>query len=75
MFNFQTTNSATDIVRDCHGMSYIRIRKKHCNLRSTIAGGKVSRTSQPPSLEGDCPIELDVDDMLLKVQDTGSSYP
>ncbi len=45
MFDFQTTNSATDIVRDCCSMSYIGIRKKHCNLLSAIAGGKVSRTS------------------------------
>jgi hypothetical protein len=28
-----------------------------------------------PPLEGDCSIELDVDDTLLQVQDTGSSYP
>jgi hypothetical protein len=29
----------------------------------------------PPPLEGDCSIELDVDDTLLDVQDIGNSYP
>jgi hypothetical protein len=30
---------------------------------------------KPPPLEGDCSIELDVDDALLEIQDNGSSYP
>jgi hypothetical protein len=30
---------------------------------------------KPPPLEGDCSIEFDVDDTLLEIQDTGSSYP
>jgi len=30
---------------------------------------------RPPPLEGDCSIELDVDDRLLEVQDIGNSYP
>ncbi|SIT38615.1 hypothetical protein BN2476_170219 [Paraburkholderia piptadeniae] len=30
---------------------------------------------KPPPLKGDCSIEFDVDDMLLEVQDTGSSFP
>jgi hypothetical protein len=29
---------------------------------------------KPPPLEGDCSLELDVDDALLDVQDNGSSY-
>ena len=45
MFNFETTNSAADIVRDRDGISYLGIRKRHDKLLSTITGGKVAGTS------------------------------
>ncbi|CAE6836998.1 hypothetical protein R75465_06531 [Paraburkholderia aspalathi] len=44
------------------------------NRLGTFIRQRFDEQYTPPPVEGDCSIELDVDDALLKIQDNGSSY-